>query len=370
MIDLVLLKKLIRLRSDKDNPAAKAQAMHLILHRLNPLIKSKKLRVQKISGGESLSYYFSTHSGKKSDILFYGHLDVVPGLPRNFVPKIEKKADKTRLYGRGALDMKTLVVMQIELLEELINEGIDKSLGLLLTSDEEISGSEGAQKFMADHYQPEVVLMPDGGRNWNLVCDEKGAIWVEVSVCGDPAHGSRPWKGKNALDIFNSYLAQAEKILGQVTAKNRSGISFNLGVVNGGKAYNMVCSDLVAGLDIRYPSETSRTKILIELEKLADSKEFKGKITLKELIHCNPASTKRDHPAIKKIIELTKAETGKDVFPNYSCGASDSRWFTKKNIPVIVMSPDGKDHHGDNEWVDLNSVEKLQNVYRRFIKEY
>ena len=50
-------------------------------------------------------------------------------------------------------------------------------------------------------------------------------------------------------------------------------------------------------------------------------------------------------------------------------GASDARFFTKDNIPVIISKPVCAGHHADHEWIDLESVTTYTNILFDFAKQ-
>jgi acetylornithine deacetylase len=45
--------------------------------------------------------------------------------------------------------------------------------------------------------------------------------------------------------------------------------------------------------------------------------------------------------------------------------------MVKRDIPTIMgYGPDGGGEHGKGEWVDLESLQKVTEVYARFIVDY
>ena len=47
-------------------------------------------------------------------------------------------------------------------------------------------------------------------------------------------------------------------------------------------------------------------------------------------------------------------------------GASDARFFTKYNIPVIISKPVCAGHHSEHEWIDLESITTYENILLDF----
>ena len=51
-----------------------------------------------------------------------------------------------------------------------------------------------------------------------------------------------------------------------------------------------------------------------------------------------------------------------------SHGSNDSRFFTKKKIPVIVTRPKGGGHHGAEEWIDIKDLKRFFAVLKEFVE--
>ena len=49
-------------------------------------------------------------------------------------------------------------------------------------------------------------------------------------------------------------------------------------------------------------------------------------------------------------------------------GASDARFFTKYNIPVIISKPICAGHHSDHEWIDLEASRIYTNILFDFVE--
>ena len=48
-------------------------------------------------------------------------------------------------------------------------------------------------------------------------------------------------------------------------------------------------------------------------------------------------------------------------------GASDGRFFSAKNIPVVMFKPICSQPHIDNEWIELKSLEKFYQILKGFL---
>jgi acetylornithine deacetylase/succinyl-diaminopimelate desuccinylase-like protein len=144
--------------------------------------------------------------GSEPPLLLMGHTDVVAVEPEKWThDPFSGDIAGGFLYGRGALDMKNTVAMELQTMLLL------KRLGVLLKRDvifmaeagEETGGHEGAQ-WVVEHYpeliQAEYALNEGGGQGleingkiyYTVETAEKGGARFKIRGAGDPGHGSVP----------------------------------------------------------------------------------------------------------------------------------------------------------------------------------
>lgn len=145
-------------------------------------------------------------SGEAPPILLLSHLDVVPVEPEKWAhdPFGGEIADGF-VWGRGALDMKSVTAMQLMVMLQLARERppLARDLIFAATADEE-AGSLYGIGFLVDHHpdlvRAEYALTEFGGFPIELsgvrvyLCQvaEKGICWVRMRARGTPGHGSVP----------------------------------------------------------------------------------------------------------------------------------------------------------------------------------
>jgi len=132
------------------------------------------------------------------------HLDVVTAEPSRWThPPLSGAQVDGQVWGRGALDMKGMGVVELEVLLWLKRVGVplQRDVVLLAVADEEVSGL-GMQAIAADwasvgcsHAINEGGLGIDGALFPGQVLHaisvaEKGFAWVRVRAEGEPGHGS------------------------------------------------------------------------------------------------------------------------------------------------------------------------------------
>jgi succinyl-diaminopimelate desuccinylase len=300
------------------------------------------------------------HNGNKTPkVLFSGHLDVIEASESQFTAH----SDGERLYGRGALDMKSGVAVMLELMRE--RGALQTDLALLLTGDEEIGGFNGTKYVLGQGLGAQVAVIPDGGYAPQRIVEKaKGIIWLELSAEGSAAHGSRPWEGVCAIEVLVEAIARVKQLFpvsrSELTAPNRWHATCTVGTIQGGQATNQVATSAHATVDIRY-TEAERPE---ELIKLVQS-------VLPERAHLQVKASEpmtfvdRSHPLIQPYHELMRRE---GIAAEYGAdhGSSDARFFSARSIPALICQPLGANAHGPNEWVDLASVK----LYKRLLGQY
>lgn len=146
--------------------------------------------------------------GRKRPIVLLNHTDVVPN-NREFwtVDPFAAEIKNGFIYGRGAMDMKSLGMAQFMTLATLKREKIKLSRDVifLATADEEAGGLQGAGWFAKNH--PELLgnaefLLNEGGGNITdtegqtlavgVGPSEKTPAWLRMTANGQAGHASLP----------------------------------------------------------------------------------------------------------------------------------------------------------------------------------
>jgi len=298
------------------------------------------------------------------DYLFVGHIDVVPSSnPQAYQPFI----NKGKIYGRGAIDMKSevgaMILSYIQAYKKYKKSESKLNIGILLTSDEEIGGYDGLKHYVDQNFfTAKCVILPDSGHADSLTIAEKGVFQVRLDSTGFAAHGSRPWQGENAIEKLMFALGDLKKNF-PLPKKNKEWVaSMNIGKIEGGNATNSVPSRACSHLDFRYRNDDDYSKII----KALDEVKKKYDITYTIVLSGKPVSVNPKDKYIKHICKIGK-EYGINFKFEYAHGASDARHLSNLNIPIIMFRPNGSEAHDDNEWVDIESLIQFYCIISSFI---
>ena len=158
-------------------------------------------------------------------LLLMSHLDVVPAPAERWThDPFGGEIVDGHVWGRGAIDMKHMVAMELELMLLLARRartagrdpardavpGLTRDVIYAATADEEIGGDAGIG-WIVDH-RPELIraeaaLNEDGGftveafgrRLYPVQAGEKGYAWYRIDVAGTWSHGSMPGEWNAAV---------------------------------------------------------------------------------------------------------------------------------------------------------------------------
>ncbi|MDH7564321.1 MAG: M20/M25/M40 family metallo-hydrolase [Candidatus Bathyarchaeota archaeon] len=159
-------------------------------------------------------------TGEKPNLLLLSHLDVVAADPEEWsVDPFSGAVKDGFVWGRGALDMKSMTAMEAMVLKLLKRNGVKLKGDVILaaTADEEKGGEAGAGWLVYNHLdkvKADFLLNEGGGlaipieeKNiFTVQTAEKGILWFKIKAKGKPGHGSVPGMGDNAIMRMNKVI--------------------------------------------------------------------------------------------------------------------------------------------------------------------
>ena len=189
---------------------------HQELERLFPLIH-KNLEKTVLNG--TLLYRWKGADPKKLPILFMGHQDVVPASDEGWsVPAYSGVVKGGCLYGRGTLDCKGTMYVQLQAVEELLQEDFippcDVYLEYSINEETGGDGAAAAMRHLRDQGIRFAFVLDEGGavideavpgmnKPYAVVgVTEKGYMDVKITARGKGGHSSTPPRNTPAARLF------------------------------------------------------------------------------------------------------------------------------------------------------------------------
>lgn len=298
-------------------------------------------------------------SGEKKLIL-NGHLDVVSANEKDFTPYEEDG----KLYGRGSADMKAGVAAMMCCMKDLKDSDLPCVVQLQLVTDEETGGMNCAKYLAEQGYHGDFVICGEPTQ-LGVGVQAKGILQIDIDVFGKSAHGSRPWQGENAIIKAHEIFKQ---ILDLPFSKESSELyenpSINLSKMTGGEVYNKVPDSCRMSLDIRFLPTQTPDEILSQVKSVAGEKISVHMIG-------DPVKTKVEDACVKSLIKsIQKVTSVKDIAVFGQHGSADSRFFSKYDIPAVEFGPTGANWHGDDEYVEIDSVESYLEILKNLAMNF
>jgi len=327
--------------------------------------RAPDLRIQRYhSGGKPSALLW--HGDTPPRVLLAGHLDVVAASgPDAFTPRRDERG---RLYGRGAADMKGPVAALLDLLSTERLPG----LGLLLTTDEESGGEHGAL-YVLERMEmlPNIVLLPDGGANMRLICEQKGVLRLALSTHGTAAHGSRPWLGANAIERLYAGYEALRRRFPIPTDEDDWRVSITLTSLRSeGNSPNTVPQAASGILDIRYPAGDPPSMDVagaLAGEIATILRPFHT--STQTLLHGPAFRLDERSPSVATLQAAARRELGHEMPLAREAGASDARFFSARGVPILIFQPECANWHSHDEWVALPSLARFRAVCARFLRD-
>jgi acetylornithine deacetylase/succinyl-diaminopimelate desuccinylase family protein len=313
-------------------------------------------------------------------IVMNGHLDTVPvsdllaWRTGPFDPTVS--ADGTKLFGRGASDMKSSVAVMLHVMEILNLQDVPLrgSVQTHVVSDEETNGAFGTM-FLLEEIAAGRLPRPDycliGEKSDLKVRNaERGLLAVDVTCHGRAAHtAAARVTGVNAIAKAAKAILALEKDIDRFhPAVGKPVISVN--TIQAGIAHNVVPGQCTFSIDRRLiPGETRESvvaEIVATLDDIASQDAaFRYELDVDPLKNHIPANiTEASSPIVQALQASITKVTGQE--PEYFVawsGATDGRFYRQAGIDTVGYGPGGENAHGANEAVQIDDLVTQARVY-------
>ncbi|MFP5445823.1 MAG: M20/M25/M40 family metallo-hydrolase, partial [Betaproteobacteria bacterium] len=254
-----LLQKVVNIESGSRNEAGVTAVAHALAERLQAA--GVPVQFEPVPGYGVLLHAQVNPEGAEAGgapIILMGHMDTV--FPDGTVAKRPYREEAGRAYGPGVADMKSGLVLNVFVAEAFARCGaLQAPLHLFFSCDEEIGSPATRDLIMARVRGARAVFNAEPGRvSGNVVTSRKGSMVVEFEVQGVAAHaGINHAAGASAIEA----LARKTLALHALTDP-ATGVTCNVGVVQGGIVPNMVAPHARAEVDLRFTADTDPDQLL------------------------------------------------------------------------------------------------------------
>ncbi|GAB1489573.1 M20 family metallopeptidase [Opitutaceae bacterium] len=326
--------------------------------------------------------------GARKTIHFNAHYDVVPvsGAWRHGSP-FSGQVEKGWIHGRGTADMKGSIVSLLFALRALRATGTEPLMNVEVsfTADEETDSVLGAG-WLVEHapIKPDYAVVMEGGEGSTVCCGHNGVVWLNVTVHGRAAHGSRPERGINALEKMSALVLALEdhkRELARRTFTAPDGHvlvpTLNIGGVfspgPGGKI-NTVPAEATFSIDRRVTAvetvEKAERELRVFLAKAAAAIP-QCRITVAKVSDNHPCYHAPDQPFFEAMADAVSAVRRRPSKFGVSTGFNDMHFFAHHlKIPTLGYGPGGERIHAVDERARVRDLVDSAKVYARLLTTF
>jgi acetylornithine deacetylase/succinyl-diaminopimelate desuccinylase-like protein len=401
------------LKIDTTNPPGSeheaARFLRDILHREG--VATKLL----VSGNGRPNLYarLASEYPDRGALVLLHHMDVVPAGEGWESDPFGAEERGGRLWGRGAVDVKSLGIAHLNAFLELERSQVklSRDVVFLAVADEEAGGAEGTRWLLARH--PELftsvsAVLGEGGSNralqghllwWGIETSQKRPLWMKVTARGRGGHGSslnlhsaphrlvkalgrlaeRPLVFRvsppvrtyfeRAAEVHGGGFAQMVEDLDYIVSLKNPGTrllpgipnylvdSIQINSVSAGDRVNVTPSEAEALIDARLLPDTDTDALLAEIEEILGDD-----VDVEVLLRAPQSAPSPTETELFRCFESVLGERA-PVVPTFIAGVTDSRYFREAEIPAYGFSPfvlegaDLRGIHGPNEKISIEAFD-------------
>ena len=307
--------------------------------------------VEPIQNDRAGNHIRATVGDGSTQLLMLGHFDTV--WPIGQIDRMPVVEEDGRIRGPGVYDMKAGIAIAILAIRALQSQdGLPrKRIVVLLTSDEERGSltSRALVEEEARRSEAVFVLEPSlpGGA---LKTGRKGAGEFRLDVRGVAAHaGIEPEKGASAIHELARQVVALE-------ALRDSGISVNVGLVEGGSRPNVVAEQARCVIDVRVSTAAERVRVEDALHSLIPS--LRGtSIQVSGAFSCPPLERTEAGLRLYQIAREVASELGHELGEGITGGRSDGNFTAALGVPTLDgLGAVGAGAHALHEHVEVGEM--------------
>lgn len=357
-----------------------------VMQHVRRLLEEMGVRVKVYGSEERPIIYAYLNSEAERQIIFNGHLDVVPIAQPDAWSKVpwSPLVEDGRLYGRGSSDMKSSCAVMIHLMEILKDLELPISVGVHFVPDEERGASAGS-KILVDKIttgelrRPNYVVIGEQS-NLQIRVAERGMFSFQVKFYGRAAHtAASRVNGINAIAKASKGVLALEHHINKYHEWIGHPMQ-SVNIIEAGTVSNQVPAVCTITVDRRLIIGETADDVVAEVKADLDKAgqgdpDWKWEIVApKDEIgnwQYTPANyTSPETELGQAFFKAVKAGLGTEptLYATWA-GSTDGRLYRQVGIQTIGFGPMGFGAHGPDEFVYIDSLVKTAKVWIALVIE-
>ncbi|MBA3449744.1 MAG: ArgE/DapE family deacylase [Chloroflexia bacterium] len=323
--------------------------------------------------------------GGGRSLILNGHIDVVSPEPLSDWSYDPWAAEIVgdRMYGRGAMDMKVGIAMNLFLPRQMRELGIELAGDVTVHSviEEECSGIgalDAARRYTADA----ALVTESEQMRFTRAC--LGVMWFRVRIAGKAWHAMEARQGVNAISKAVPVIRALEELdrqLNETVHPDWTGvdhpINLNIGVIQGGDWPSTVPGACELRCRVSFFPGTSVTDMRSLIEEAvqgaaAEEPWFREHppVVSYEGFQSAGAVIPADAPLVQTIGRWHRRVHDTAMPIRVATSITDDRYYTFAGTAAGCYGASGGNPHGVDEWLDLTSVVPTAKVIAAFMLDW
>lgn len=369
--------------------------------------------------------------GSEPALVLLHHMDVVPADSSHWhVDPFAATVKDGEIWGRGALDTKTLGIVELEAFLALHRDKtpLTRDVIFMATADEEAGGFFGAGWVVQHHpeaFKGAGLLLNEGGggdledgrEQFGIEVTQKVPLWLALTATGTPAHGSTPhvasavnrliralyrlqtyqfaprivpavdayfkalarnaapeWKG--AFADMAATIQDPDRLLAlqlqdpSLAALTRNTCSITM--LQGSNKINVIPPEAHARLDCRLLPDQNPEAFVRELAAAMDDPG----ITITKIMGFTPAVSSTDTPLYRAIVDVVHRHfPDANIVPAVETGFTDSHFFRDLGVacygfaPFLIPANEAGGVHGNDERISIENIRRGTEMMLELVRE-
>ena len=326
-------------------------------------------------GLDSLILHFGRAPGSHPELIFLGHIDVVPCDESWLSDPFDLVQIGDYLFGRGVTDMKGGVACFLGALKSLLQSdvGMNKYIQVILTGDEEIGSERGTKSLIRRGLISGSAAICGEPTDLNIYNGSRGLIWGEVKIIGRSGHAGFGEDFLNPIDEAAKAIIALQNLHFDMhhdafpSTNNRLNVTK---IDSENLAFNTIPYSVKFGFDLRILPGVKIDYLKREIETILERTILPPFSYSIDVVREWPAYFLENDNAFleNSLIALNNLNPSKTV--DVDLASDDSSWLAQENIPTILYGPgDPLEAHTSNEKVLVSDLLEAIDFYTLILEK-
>ena len=327
---------------------------------------------------DTANLFISTQQTQHVDLLFCGHVDVVPpgDLQAWRFPPFAAQCHDDKLYGRGAVDMKSSIAAFLIALKHhphSLNTASSPHIAMLFTSDEEGPAKHGTryvmQQLLAEGYQFSRALVGEPTSEHQvgdtIKTGRRGSLTGTVTITGTQSHAAYAPAAVNPIFALAKFIDEAGSRQWDTGHAQFSNTAFCPSLIHSDSgASNMTPAQARCRINFRYGPRSSAASLQQQVHTLLSQQALPFHI---DWIDGSQPFYRPPGPLCQALSQHIKSHHHINCQFSTSGGTSDARFIATHVDEILELGPLNHTAHQIDEHISFSDLQQLYRLYQNVL---